>query len=306
MGREVKRVPLDFDWPLREVWAGYELPEAYRSRTCPDCGGSGYSLTGDLWSRKWHGDEGAFDPAETGSRPWQPDDPAVIANIRVKMAREGAVFGGRRDIDESRLRFYGTADPGEQKRLEAIRMCDIWNHRWCYHLAEEDVSALRDAGKMDEWFHDGVRPLTAAEVNERLVGGWFGGPSWPGAAVHICITDRCRRAGEAVDCPTCDGEGEVWNSRAHKALHDEWQPTAPPTGDGWQLWETVTYGSPVTPVYATAEALVAALVAEGYEEAAATAFVHRGWAPSMVVTGHGEVMDGIAASAYLAEGNDGQ
>lgn len=38
MGREIKRVPLDFDWPLNEVWAGYLMPEAYAGKQCPDCG----------------------------------------------------------------------------------------------------------------------------------------------------------------------------------------------------------------------------------------------------------------------------
>lgn len=33
MGRELKRVPLDFDWPLNERWKGYVSPEW---RACPE------------------------------------------------------------------------------------------------------------------------------------------------------------------------------------------------------------------------------------------------------------------------------
>lgn len=39
MGREVKRVPVGFDWPIGKVWEGYVNPHY---RKCPDCDG-GYS-----------------------------------------------------------------------------------------------------------------------------------------------------------------------------------------------------------------------------------------------------------------------
>jgi hypothetical protein len=29
MGREIKRVPLDFDWPLDKVWHGFHSGEDY-------------------------------------------------------------------------------------------------------------------------------------------------------------------------------------------------------------------------------------------------------------------------------------
>ena len=32
MGREVKRVPLDFDWPMKEVWPGYAIGFLYYER----------------------------------------------------------------------------------------------------------------------------------------------------------------------------------------------------------------------------------------------------------------------------------
>lgn len=38
MGREIKRVPLDFDWPVDKLWRGYINPH-YAS--CPKCGGCG-------------------------------------------------------------------------------------------------------------------------------------------------------------------------------------------------------------------------------------------------------------------------
>lgn len=35
MGRQLRRVPLDFDWPLNEPWKGYLAP---KWRRCPDTG----------------------------------------------------------------------------------------------------------------------------------------------------------------------------------------------------------------------------------------------------------------------------
>jgi hypothetical protein len=47
MGKQVRRVPINFDWPVNKIWWGYELPEV----TCQTCAGMGSSvqlLTPDL------------------------------------------------------------------------------------------------------------------------------------------------------------------------------------------------------------------------------------------------------------------
>lgn len=43
MGREIKRVALDFSAPLGETWEGYINPHGEHSRPCPFCEGSGYN-----------------------------------------------------------------------------------------------------------------------------------------------------------------------------------------------------------------------------------------------------------------------
>lgn len=58
--------------------------------------------------------------------------------------------------------------------------------------------------------------------------------------------------------------------------------------DGCQVYETVTEGTPVSPVFASPEEMVEWLVApggrdQGYPREAAEAFAKGGWAPSMVV-----------------------
>jgi hypothetical protein len=53
-------------------------------------------------------------------------------------------------------------------------------------------------------------------------------------------------------CKTCRGSGM---DPKVKRTCSRWRPTEPPAGDGWQLWETTSDGSPVSPVFATADEL---------------------------------------------------
>jgi hypothetical protein len=118
-------------------------------------------------------------------------------------------------------------------------------------------------------------------------------------------------------CATCDKED-----------HDdcEWPLNDPPTGEGWQLWQTVSDG-PISKVYATADELIDWMCqpvpkekqthswrdprenpeyphmpwAQGWRREIAEPFVKQcGWAPSMIVCG-GKVMDGATA---MVEGLD--
>lgn len=62
----------------------------------------------------------------------------------------------------------------------------------------------------------------------------------------------------------------------------------------YQYYETVTEGTPVSPVFDTAEGLVQWLVKhEGHSEQAARTFVKKGWAPSFIQTGTGEIISGV-------------
>lgn len=53
-------------------------------------------------------------------------------------------------------------------------------------------------------------------------------------------------------CASCEGSGI---DPSVKAAYDAWTPTEPPSGPGWQMWETTTEGSPISPVFDTPEAL---------------------------------------------------
>lgn len=52
MGREIKRVALDFDWPLSKVWEGYVNPHYRKCRGCDD--GSGETRAATQFGRMVH------------------------------------------------------------------------------------------------------------------------------------------------------------------------------------------------------------------------------------------------------------
>jgi hypothetical protein len=61
----------------------------------------------------------------------------------------------------------------------------------------------------------------------------------------------------------------------------------------YQIYEDVTEGTPVSPVFGTVEELQRWLIAQGYSKAATEAFIREGSAPSFVVSRDGEVLAGI-------------
>lgn len=254
MGRKIKRVAMDFDWPLSKAWHGYLCP--YRSFKCPSCDGTGMGAEAKRLHDDWH------DHAGTG-------------------------------------------------------------RRWCDKLDEDDVQALLDAGRLRDLTHtwtresgwqrraDGHVP-TPAEVN-----AWAqSGMGHDGLNQWVCVTERCARADIIVECLRCSGKGHLWATPEIERLADEWTPTEPPAGDGWQVWETVGEGSPITPVLPSAEALARYLADVGddwtqaresrgsalggrptYEQA--LAFVRSAWAPSMAV------IDGELKGPYEMAGPSG-
>ncbi len=70
------------------------------------------------------------------------------------------------------------------------------------------------------------------------------------------------RLGVYGRCKKCRGNGSKWRRPKDKRRYDRWRPSNPPKGDGWQLWETTSEGSPISPVFATQQALISWLVAD--------------------------------------------
>lgn len=290
MGREVKRVPAGFDWPLGKVWDGFVSPARFSEMPCPDCT-SGYSPHAQRLHDLWYGYR-PFSPASTGSALLRPDTAAVraFAERNVTSAPE----------------FYGTGETAIVR--EATRLADLWNGMWCHHLSQDDVDALVAAGRLMDFTHTHSREAgwqkieppvipTAAQVNEWSLGG-FGHDS---INAHVVIRARCEREGAEHECATCQGHGLLEAYDGQRAEADAWKPAEPPAGDSWQLWETVTEGSPVSPVFATADELAAWMsdAERGTDwvpaDVAAT-FIGKGWAPTFAGSPETGLVSGVEKS----------
>jgi hypothetical protein len=75
---------------------------------------------------------------------------------------------------------------------------------------------------------------------------------------------RAKKLGVYGKCAACKGNGHIIIRKQYK----DWKEYEPPTGPGYQLWETCSEGSPVSPVFGSAEQL-----AEWCEDNA-TVFAH--------------------------------
>lgn len=85
-------------------------------------------------------------------------------------------------------------------------------------------------------------------------------------------------------------------SRAGAFYRPEW--TEEPTH--YQVYETVTEGTPVSPVFASLDEMQVWLIKQGFSEKAAEKFIETGWAPSMVyVPGKGVSGLGIHSLDFL-------
>jgi len=115
---------------------------------------------------------------------------------------------------------------------------------------------------------------------------------WFGYLLPVTNCKLCAGTGKnlkGVSCPLCYGDGKI-------------SPTIePPEGDGWQLWQDVSEGSPVSPVFKTPLQLARWLAKHDtsihntgdYQDW--LAMIKDGWCPSGVSMGHG-LMSGVAAA----------
>jgi hypothetical protein len=265
MGREIKRVPLDFDWPLNKVWPGYLNPYDV-STECPACEGTGCSPEARAIEDQWYNHTGGaagFTPESNGSTPYTLADYDRLSQT---------------------ARWVAVTPPA--------RWLATVNSQWCHHLNQDDVDALLAAGRLMDFTRAGIEHPTPAQVND-----WsfyeFGHDAinrW------VVVEARCHRLGILTECNACHGDGFVWPTRAEKALADTWFRLEPPLGDGWQLWETVSEGSPVSPVFPTEESFKAYLIGEGFGPKAVEAFIQSGWCMSAMITPQGDLRTTIDTS----------
>lgn len=267
MSRKARRVPLDFDWPVEEIWSGYLRPNELDLPTCTDCDGSGSGPLARYLDRTFY----ANDLPLGLSRLYRWDDKITQDEVDMLVAAH-------------RLDGWGLFD-----RVEVVPP-----------RVDEDGDEVRY-----DWVRNDVPTPTADEVNAAQRGR---------AMVHDAINRwklvrrRCEQMGGVVECLTCAGRGEVGTDE-QRAAHEAWELIDPPTGDGWQLWETTTEGSPKSPVFATGEELAQWMSRNpcGFAGAVIPLETARrwvegsGWSPSMAFSPEKGLQDGITFVA----GSDG-
>lgn len=197
--RTVKRVPLGFDAPLKDVWAGYVMPDALHLQDCLDCEATGYSPQARAFQETaWRHNAG-----EVGC--W------------IDKLTQG-------DVD--------------------------------YLVAEGHLRALRrrepteDNPRDWEWV---AVPRSAEEVNAanaKAIGLGIGELEVGSMQIHALVTRRCEQIGAPHSCGTCDGHADV-GTVEQRAAYEAWKGTEPPEGPAFQLWETTSEGSPVSPPFAS-------------------------------------------------------
>ena len=277
MGREIRRVPLDFDWKLNEIWKGFVNPYTGYSHTCDDCGGTGLNpATRELYET-WYDNEGC--------------------NVRwwYKYGQDGRAY-------------------------EVVELYPGACRRWLDKLTQDEVDALAEEMRFPHITHDWVEgegwkpknpmPKVSAEEINRINSVKGGGHGHDSINCWICVKVRAKRLGVYGVCEHCHGEGSIVTDPELEKKADEWEREAPPEGEGWQVWETVSEGSPITPVFATPEKLVNYLVNVGawgrrYSREAAEAFVNSGWVPSAICFPGVGFKENIEAAPYLKGAKSG-
>lgn len=232
MGRELRRVPLDFDWPLKKVWKGYLNPH---HKACPnDNVGCWFGSTG---AGKWLdavsrflallGEQAADEPRSEQLRARGQTFPHPYL--------ENFAQAPRFDIPHDIL----SAARSEEDRGGRPASQSIWAYAQTYPLKLVPFTpALADfvSGL------SGVRP-------EGGMGA--GDSSWK---IRKKLLEVAGMPEDFGTCPVC--KGEALDPTVREA-YEAWKAEEPPTGEGYQLWETTSEGSPASPVFATLEVLCA-------------------------------------------------
>lgn len=201
MGKYVRRVPLNFHWPLKKTWGGFLNPWYRHCVDCDHCEGHGYNPETLQLYKTWYTHLGK-NGLEEGWRfnLTQDEVDELLKNNRLWSIT-------RRPRNQEETDRIGTHPNG-------------WLKADTHHPTADEVN--RHA-RQHSMFHD--------SSNQR-----------------ICVQARAKRLGVYGKCPTCKGTGELWISENSKRKAVLWRETPPPSGDGYQLWENTTEGSPITPV----------------------------------------------------------
>ena len=225
MGRILKRVPLDFKWALNQKWKGYLNP--YCSYRCEACDGGGYNEG----TKKIHDEWYNFENAVYKQNPYRPN------------ARYNATAHNN-NITESEV----------EALVRAGRLSDLMDSKYHFNNEKNVWEKLdRSVPHKDRKWVECEQPTfpTPEEVNR-----WnMTGMGHDSINASICVRTRAKELGVYGMCECCDGEGEIWFGDEIKELSEHWERVDPPVGEGYQMWENTSEGSPQSPVFETLDEL---------------------------------------------------
>lgn len=258
MSRDIKRVPIDFDWPTDKVWQGYLMPAKFDEDKCMDC-----FCTGSTPARQWIGRIGLMldqlvediDTQDQGKpmHPWLAEDtyPPTYTehNYELRQVTRHEVIRPSEDIIEFAQELVKD-DRYEHNRT--VRRGFMSQNRYAF-----TEGLIRRAGLPEKW-------------------GW---------------------------CKSCNGHGSTEKYVGQRDEAEKWERIEPPTGEGWQVWESVSEGSPISPVFPDSEGLIQWLMSPAYTwgtsrpltRAQAEAFVGEGHSIGSFVIAGGQFIQGDAA-----------
>jgi hypothetical protein len=214
MGRELRRVPIDFSWPLKETWKGYLRPEY---RKCSECeGGQPYSV--------W----------------WLNSILSLVSVLGEEVGRTGKdmhpYLSSLMNAPGHYIDPNGTHRPGDGPSLPSGRVFRV------DPVTDDRISSLMNG-------------LTKARGDRSE---WYPNISSDG---YMLMRVLLEAAGMDEDsfykCSACDGTGV---DPRDQEIVDAWdampsEDKDPPTGDGYQLWETTSEGSPISPAFESLDEL---------------------------------------------------
>jgi len=178
---------------------------------------------------------------------------------------------------------------------------------------------LHKTGKTkEEIFQEEVMDDTTLEFIQGLAGGDLkqdrGRIALPAAKDVIHVMLVFAKAAGIIDsveeedkftewgtCSTCKGEGIAPDFIKD---YESWAPTAPPKGKGYQIWETVSEGSPISPVFEKPEDLAQWMVSNDSRKATADmtydnwlVFITKGQVAPTAIICNGKMTSGTKAVA---------
>lgn len=233
MGRDVRRVPLDFDWPQGETWQGYLRPDSLHGEKCPDCkNGATDALE---WVTKVAYIIGGLADDIRDQERGRPMHPYLVPLREIS-------YG------------YGIDRPSEDFVEFATGLAPDADGGFLGFDPHRMQSALiKAAGLPDKW-------------------GW---------------------------CPTCEGEASLESYPGQRDEADAWEPTDPPAGEGWQMWETTSEGSPMSPVFATPEELARWLADTGASVFGSNTLDYAGWMRQITGEDFGYVSPDMPGAIFI-------